>query len=196
MEIQLAVKKGKTTTSSLTVRHFPTLIGRHRECNLRIAARQVSRRHCVLKNRDGWLVVCDLESCNGTHVNGRPIRGDQVLRPGDQLEIGPIIFEITYAAPVDDVQQVDASETQILASSTTLPNLQVSSIEDLELSDRISEIDRLKSLDLLDTHRPGEALFNPADSGSKIVVLGEEPELPLPSVSSVFKADFVRSPKR
>jgi hypothetical protein len=112
------------------------------------------------------------------------------------LEIGPIIFEITYAAPVDDVQQVDASETQILASSTTLPNLQVSSIEDLELSDRISEIDRLKSLDLLDTHRPGEALFNPADSGSKIVVLGEEPELPLPSVSSVFKADFVRSPKR
>ena len=113
-------EKGKTTTSSLTVRHFPTLIGRHRECNLRIAARQVSRRHCVLKNRDGWLVVCDLESCNGTHVNGRPIRGDQVLRPGDQLEIGPIIFEITYAAPVDDVQQVDASETQILASSTTL----------------------------------------------------------------------------
>jgi len=197
VEIQLAVKKGKTTTSSLTVRHFPTLIGRHRECNLRIAARQVSRRHCVLKSRDGWLVVCDLESCNGTLVNGRAIRGDQVLLPGDQLEIGPIIFEVTYSAPSNVAQSNDASDTQILASGTTHPSLDAPLPEEVELSDRISELDRLKSLDLLDTHRPGDTLFNPSDSGSKIVVLGDDVDDPGSSSSkSLFGSDYSRSRER
>lgn len=120
-----------------------------------------------------------------------------MLLPGDQLEIGPIIFEVTYSAPSNDGQSIDASDTQILASGTTHSSMETPLQAELELSDRISELDRLKSLDLLDTHRPGDTLFNPSDSGSKIVVLGDDiDDAGSSSSRSLFGSDYSRSRER
>lgn len=120
-----------------------------------------------------------------------------MLLPGDQLEIGPIIFEVTYSAPSNNGQSIDASDTQILASGTTHPSIDAPVQAELELSDRISELDRLKSLDLLDTHRPGDTLFNPSDSGSKIVVLGDDvDEASSSSSRSLFGSDYSRNRER
>jgi pSer/pThr/pTyr-binding forkhead associated (FHA) protein len=50
----------------------------------------------LLTYYDGCLNVEDLDSVNGTFVNGRRVTGKQVVYPGDHLEIGPITFVVEY----------------------------------------------------------------------------------------------------
>ena len=49
----------------------------------------VSRRHALLRFRDGRWILQDLESTNGTRVNGEPV-GRCQLRPGDALQVGDV----------------------------------------------------------------------------------------------------------
>lgn len=71
-------------------------LGRSRESEIVIDDANVSRRHAELRPRGGAWVVSDLGSTNGTRVNGRPIHGPEVVRPGDEIEIGSslITFEL------------------------------------------------------------------------------------------------------
>jgi hypothetical protein len=65
-------------------------IGRDAACDLAIADLTVSRRHAQLeRSADGWLLT-DLESTNGTRVNGWRVRGhDRVpVGPGDRVTFG------------------------------------------------------------------------------------------------------------
>jgi len=64
----------------------------------------VSRRHCVLlRNGEEW-TLRDLESRNGTCVNGTPIR-ERVLRHGDEIQIGDYLF--LFLAPTRGVVEPD-----------------------------------------------------------------------------------------
>jgi hypothetical protein len=63
------------------------IIGRHHSCDVVIDEPTVSRRHARLIFRDGGWIIQDLESTNGTLLNGRRV-GRCRLRPGDQLELG------------------------------------------------------------------------------------------------------------
>lgn len=71
------------------------LIGRSRECDVRIDDPNVSRKHAELR-RDGdeWSVV-DLGSTNGIKVNGRRVESAR-LSPGDEITFGltRLTFEI------------------------------------------------------------------------------------------------------
>ena len=63
------------------------VVGRHHSCDVKLSDPSVSRRHARLVFRDGNWVLQDLESTNGTAVNGvRVVRC--VLRPGDRLSLG------------------------------------------------------------------------------------------------------------
>jgi serine/threonine protein kinase len=64
----------------------PIIIGRDPQADVCIASTQISGRHCELRpDGQSWRVV-DLESKNGTQVNGVPIK-DQLLRDGDRLTL-------------------------------------------------------------------------------------------------------------
>jgi hypothetical protein len=63
------------------------LVGRHRECDVALGSLCVSRRHARLRFRDGSWVLQDLESTNGTTVNGVRV-GRCEVRPGDVLVLG------------------------------------------------------------------------------------------------------------
>jgi FHA domain len=63
------------------------LVGRHHRCDVVLDDPTVSRRHARLVFRDGTWVLQDLESTNGTVVNGTLV-GRCALRPGDQLLVG------------------------------------------------------------------------------------------------------------
>jgi predicted component of type VI protein secretion system len=56
----------------------------------------VSRRHCLLRFQDDCLVAEDLKSANGTFLNGLRLTRPEVVRPGDRLEIGPLVFVVEY----------------------------------------------------------------------------------------------------
>jgi hypothetical protein len=62
-------------------------VGRHLSCDVVFSDLTVSRRHATLIFRDGRWIVRDLESKNGTMVNGLRV-GRCELRPGDRIALG------------------------------------------------------------------------------------------------------------
>jgi hypothetical protein len=68
-------------------------IGRQ-DADLVVEDPEVSRRHAVLRRSGGSVVVEDLESTNGTFVNGERIRTPITLGPGDQVRVGRTTLEI------------------------------------------------------------------------------------------------------
>jgi FHA domain len=69
------------------------IVGRHHRCDVVLKDLSVSRRHVRLVFRDGAWVVQDLESTNGTIVNGVRV-GRCALRPGDQLALGDALLRV------------------------------------------------------------------------------------------------------
>ena len=65
------------------------VVGRSRECDVRVDDGNVSRRHfeLVQEGPTAW-VVTDLGSTNGTEVNGRRVSGKRRLDDGDRITIG------------------------------------------------------------------------------------------------------------
>lgn len=56
----------------------------------------VSRLHAALVYEDGFLYIRDLNSTNGTFVNGLKVVGDVPLRDGDELRFGLLILHIYF----------------------------------------------------------------------------------------------------
>src|SRR5262245_18029453 len=96
MDVKLVIEQGSDTSKVFKLKSAETIIGRQNDCDLRIPSSAVSRKHCSLSFRDDVLTVEDLESANGTKVNGEAIEGSRVLRPGDRLEVGPVTFLVKY----------------------------------------------------------------------------------------------------
>jgi pSer/pThr/pTyr-binding forkhead associated (FHA) protein len=63
-------------------------IGRQDGNTVQLPDRNVSRRHARLLREDGILVIEDLGSYNGVHVNGDRITGRAKVKEGDLIEIG------------------------------------------------------------------------------------------------------------
>ncbi|HEU0056369.1 MAG TPA: FHA domain-containing protein [Gaiella sp.] len=65
------------------------VVGRSRECDVRVDDGNVSRRHfeLVQEGPTTW-VVADLGSTNGTEVNGQRVSGRKRLDDGDRITIG------------------------------------------------------------------------------------------------------------
>lgn len=87
-------------TSKLTV-------GRDGRNDIVITDERCSRRHCVFRKSRGHWYVCDLDSINGTYVNGNRIRRNQKLRPGDRIRVAS--QKLMYAATVVDPSEVIAN---------------------------------------------------------------------------------------
>ncbi len=66
---------------------IPVTIGREEGNLLRLNDERVSRFHAKVQHEDGDVILTDLESTNGTRVNGSPIQIRR-LRAGDQINIG------------------------------------------------------------------------------------------------------------
>ena len=73
-------------------------IGRDASCDLAIADMTVSRRHATLeRTQDGWLLT-DLESTNGTRVNGWRVRGKVKVTSGDLVSFGNAEYSMSPVA--------------------------------------------------------------------------------------------------
>jgi pSer/pThr/pTyr-binding forkhead associated (FHA) protein len=70
------------------------VIGRARDCGLRLNSPLASRHHCEIRVGPSQVVVRDLGSLNGTSVNGAAIAGEQPLSTGDVLSVGLCFFEV------------------------------------------------------------------------------------------------------
>ena len=71
-------------------------VGRSRQCDVTLDDPNVSRTHAEIRPRGGSWVFTDLGSTNGSRLNGRRLDGPEVLKPGDEIELGTsrIKFEL------------------------------------------------------------------------------------------------------
>jgi pSer/pThr/pTyr-binding forkhead associated (FHA) protein len=74
-----------------------TVMGRDPASDLPVENSDVSWRHCLLDVQARGVFILDLDSTNGTFVNGILIR-DGYLNPGDRIELGPCTFIINREA--------------------------------------------------------------------------------------------------
>jgi pSer/pThr/pTyr-binding forkhead associated (FHA) protein len=69
------------------------IVGRDTRCDLRVAIPSVAERHCEIVVEEANVRVIDLGSDGGTLRNGEPVQ-EAVLRPDDELTIGPVTFVV------------------------------------------------------------------------------------------------------
>ena len=63
-------------------------LGRHPNNSIQLLDKIVSKEHCIVEQRDGQFILRDLGSLNGTYINGERVRGEQLLRHGDEIALG------------------------------------------------------------------------------------------------------------
>jgi predicted component of type VI protein secretion system len=120
MDLKLRVLEGKNAGQEIAVNCKKFFIGRAEDCHLRPGSDLISRHHCVLLADDGYLGIRDFGSKNGTFVNDERVVGERELKPGDQLTIGPLRFEIHIShglggkkrPPVGDIKEAAARTAQ------------------------------------------------------------------------------------
>ncbi len=77
----------------LKVKKVTNVVGREGTCDIYVESHQVSRRHCLIQVTEKGLLVKDLESTNGTFVNGIPMT-DGYINDGDCLSLGTYVLTL------------------------------------------------------------------------------------------------------
>ena len=113
----------KLNNSQTGLHSYPLLwtqeitIGRESGCQILLDSQQyagVSRKHALIRPIVAFQTfeICDLNSGNGTYVNGQRVQGCQRLRSGDRLSLGlngaELIFELS---PIREPETADSELT-------------------------------------------------------------------------------------
>lgn len=95
----LLVKEGPLAGQRLDVDSV-LVLGRS-DADVVIDDPEMTRRHAVLRCADGVFEIEDLDSLNGTFLNGTRIKGTAELVPGDVVRLGKTVFEVETAEARD-----------------------------------------------------------------------------------------------
>jgi Nif-specific regulatory protein len=87
MNPRIVVIAGPLKDSVFELGEAELSVGRDSTNRVRLADSLLSRRHCRVTREGGRFLLTDLESLNGTFVNGRPVR-EHPLADGDRIGVG------------------------------------------------------------------------------------------------------------
>ena len=118
MEVKLVVIGGGNAGQSVPVAGPKFFIGRSEECQLRPNSDLVSRHHCAIMVDEGLVTVRDFGSRNGTFVNGERIRGEEELKAGDKLSVGPLEFEVQFGVSLGGPKKSKVHNVEEAAART------------------------------------------------------------------------------
>lgn len=107
----LLIRGGALKGKRLPVRAPVVNIGRADYNDIVLPEASVSTAHAKLQRREGVWVISDLESTNGTTVDGEPVKGEFPLSPGATIRFGEVavLFE-----PMDASADTNASGTRVM----------------------------------------------------------------------------------
>jgi pSer/pThr/pTyr-binding forkhead associated (FHA) protein len=94
MDAKLVAVSGTTKATEVALR-LPAVLGRGRDASVMLPHPLVSRRHCEIFEDNGYLVVRDMGSLNGTYIDNKRIT-EAVLPPGGTLTLGSVTFRADY----------------------------------------------------------------------------------------------------
>jgi len=121
-------------------------MGRHPNNTLRLVDREVSKEHCVIEKVGATYLLRDLNSSNGTFVNGRKVR-ELRLRDGDEIALGNSRLVFHDGGGQSPGHTTSAGVT-VVASAQSMPAFlaTVAQQESAEFrpADKLSDIDTLR----------------------------------------------------
>ncbi len=87
----------KANNTALAKKSFPLeathVLGRSNECDICLNVVHLSRKHAKIEVHDDGLHIEDLESSNGTFVNGRRVK-KAIVRAGDEIAFDTLRFQV------------------------------------------------------------------------------------------------------
>jgi pSer/pThr/pTyr-binding forkhead associated (FHA) protein len=102
---KLTIEDDEGKQTQLPLAHDEYGLGRGDGNTIRLTDRNVSRKHALLRrNGQGWFIK-DLQSYNGTYVNGVRVAGEQLVNGGDVVQLGDYRIEL-----VDESKAVAATD--------------------------------------------------------------------------------------
>jgi pSer/pThr/pTyr-binding forkhead associated (FHA) protein len=107
---KLIISHGDGPPLAVELQHEYTHLGRAEDNELSLPEPSISSRHCVFILSGPEVMVRDLNSSNGTYVNGEQI-AETVLRPGDNIQVG--VIDIKF---VPGVRRPKLSQTSMAAA--------------------------------------------------------------------------------
>ena len=123
MELKLTVYDN--TNRSLSKRiALPCTIGRSRKASFPIPDPLVSRRHCEIFADDNRVMLKDLDSLNGTFLQGRRIVTVMPLHIGDTFTIGDFRFCISELTE-QDRKDLDLASPRVISGYDSAPTIPV-----------------------------------------------------------------------
>src|SRR5262245_27800925 len=94
----LLTLKGPNAGRRFPLEQAPLELGRQSGSAIVLESQAVSRQHARIVYDDGEYFVEDLNSSNGTYVNGKRINGRTRFSERDTLQVGPYVFGIRQSA--------------------------------------------------------------------------------------------------
>ena len=94
--MSVTLRGGPLAGRTVQIEHATT-IGRE-SADLGASDEEVSRAHAVARLAIAGIQVTDLNSSNGTYLNGKRLEGDALARPGDEIRIGGTTLVVEGAA--------------------------------------------------------------------------------------------------
>ena len=85
---QLIVKEAEQTFLVDLAPGESLVVGRSHDCDVPVNAPRASRRHAAFLTSDDGHAISDLDSTNGTLLNGAPFQHDTPLSDGDVVDVG------------------------------------------------------------------------------------------------------------
>jgi diguanylate cyclase (GGDEF)-like protein len=105
----------------LTLSNRTVVLGRSEDCDLIVDDNQVSRHHARIEPRDGGFLLTDLQSTNGTLLNGEHVSSAH-LHDGDSLCLGDAVFRFLDAANLETSYHQEMYRLSTHDGLTGLPN--------------------------------------------------------------------------
>jgi Nif-specific regulatory protein len=91
MSPKLIVIAGSLRGTTFAMEGDTLVIGREASCEVPLVEPSVSRRHCIIRRAAEGFTIFDLDSFNGTFVNGVPVK-EQVLAHSDEVSVGDTLL--------------------------------------------------------------------------------------------------------
>jgi transcriptional regulator with GAF, ATPase, and Fis domain len=119
MNPRLIIINGPRKGSTFAISEEQTSIGRESSSDISISHSSVSRRHCLIKSSGVEFVINDVDSYNGTFVNGVPVK-EQKLNHADQIKIGSIalLFLLGESEETGSLSMVQLDDLSLESEST------------------------------------------------------------------------------
>ncbi|GIL11959.1 MAG: hypothetical protein BroJett038_06790 [Chloroflexota bacterium] len=83
----LMIRRENQPTQQVPISQDEVIVGRDESCDVPLPERQISRQHIRIYRQNDRFYVQDLDSKNGTWINGQPLKGSTELHDGDEIQL-------------------------------------------------------------------------------------------------------------